>query len=57
MRSKGTYGESLAKQFLIECGFTIVKQNIFTRYGELDIIAKKGNRIHIIEVKLLKRSG
>jgi len=55
MRSKGTYGESLAKQFLIESGFTIVKQNVFTRYGELDIIAIKGNRIHIIEVKLLKK--
>jgi putative endonuclease len=54
MRSKGQFGEALAKQYLVKNGFTIVQQNSYTTYGEIDIIAKQNDRIHIIEVKLLK---
>ncbi len=55
MRFKGTIGEMLAKDFLIKTGFIILKQNMYTRFGELDIIAKKMNRVHVIEVKLLQQ--
>ena len=55
MRSKGNYGESLAKTYLIQQGFHILKQNFYTQFGEIDIIAAKQKTIHIIEVKYTSR--
>ena len=37
-------------------GFTLLNQNYYTRYGELDIIAQKNETIHVIEVKLVMKS-
>ena len=53
MRSKGKHGEWIAVNYLIRNGYVIKKRNYFTQFGEIDIIAKKNNYIHIIEVKLL----
>jgi putative endonuclease len=50
----GKIGESVAKTFLMKQGFTILGQNYRTKYGELDIIAKKDNRLHFVEVKSIK---
>lgn len=47
----GRYGEDLATRFLISKGFEILERNWRTRYGELDIIAKKREVIHFVEVK------
>ena len=55
MRLKGTIGENKVAIYLVQHNYQILKKNYYTRYGELDIIAKKGNRIHVIEVKLLKK--
>lgn len=55
MKEKGNFGEKLARDYLINDGFEIIVSNFFTRFGELDIIAKKGQRIHIVEVKLLAK--
>ncbi|MEK9728035.1 MAG: YraN family protein [Candidatus Margulisiibacteriota bacterium] len=52
MRKKGNDGELIAKKYLMKHGFNILKTNYYTRYGELDIIAQNGNRIHVVEVKL-----
>ena len=53
MHSKaiGNRGEELAKQFLIKNGFRILQTNYRNRIGEIDIIARKGDRIHFVEVK------
>lgn len=48
----GKYGEQLAKNFLIKKGFKILELNYrYSRLAEIDIIAKKNNTIHFIEVK------
>ncbi len=47
----GAQGEELATQFLIQLGYTIIERNWRTRYGEIDIIAKKSNILYCIEVK------
>ena len=50
-----TYGdesESLATRFLEQEGFIILERNYFARkLGEIDIIAKKEDVLHFIEVK------
>ena len=55
MKEKGNFGEKLARDYLINDGFEIIVSNFFTRFGELDIIARNGQRIHIVEVKLLAK--
>ena len=51
-KSIGKYGEDLAKDFLIKQGFEIVENNFhYSKMAEIDIIAKKDNIIHLVEVK------
>ena len=50
-RSLGNYGEDLAAEFLIKKGFKILGRNISYGAGELDIVARKGDELHFIEVK------
>ena len=47
----GKQGEALAVQWLVEKGYTILHQNWRYSYYEIDIIAKKENVLHFIEVK------
>lgn len=51
-QQRGHGGEQLACQFLQQQGFRIITRNIHTRYGEIDIIATRAGRTHVIEVKL-----
>lgn len=53
----GKQGEDAVTQDLEERGFEIVQRNIYTRYGELDIIAVRENILHIIEVKTRKNDA
>jgi putative endonuclease len=48
---KGQYGEELAALFLREHGYQIVFRNFYSRYGELDIVAKKNHLLSFVEVK------
>jgi putative endonuclease len=50
----GKIGENIAQTFLVKHGFSIVITNYRTRYGEIDIIAKKDNKIRFVEVKSIK---
>lgn len=50
-RNLGIYGENFASRILIEKGYDILERNYSCRYGEIDIIAKKGSTIHFFEVK------
>lgn len=47
----GKKGEDVAVKWLAERGFCIIKRNFKSRFGEIDIIAKKGEITHFIEVK------
>ena len=47
----GNIGERLAKVYLLINGYQILKCNYRIKIGEIDIIAKKNNIIHFVEVK------
>ena len=51
----GEIGEDLACKFLEKDGFLIVERNYTKKWGELDIIAEKNNKLHFIEVKSVTR--
>lgn len=51
----GKQGEDKAIAFLIENGFEILERNWRFRHNEVDIIARQGNLLVIVEVKT--RSG
>ncbi|MBE6777432.1 MAG: YraN family protein [Ruminococcaceae bacterium] len=50
----GMEGEKRAANFLRKNGFSIVKRNYHTRYGEIDIIAENERFILFVEVKTRK---
>ena len=50
----GKIGENIAKTFLMKHGFSVIETNYRTHFGEIDIIAKKDNKIRFIEVKSVK---
>jgi len=51
-KSKGDYFESKAIEFLISNDFEIIERNFYAKkIGEIDIISKKNNIYHFIEVK------
>ncbi|MEA1892504.1 MAG: YraN family protein, partial [Campylobacterota bacterium] len=50
-RAKGNLAEEKACTFLYSNGFTVVEQNFYSRFGEIDIIATKDEVLHFIEVK------
>lgn len=50
----GKIGEKIAQTFLVKHGFSLVTTNFSTKYGEIDIIAKKDNSVRFIEVKSIK---
>jgi putative endonuclease len=50
-RKTGDLGEKVVCTFLMKRGFEIVETNYLKKYGELDIIAKKDDINHFIEVK------
>lgn len=47
----GNLGEEFAANVLISNGYQIIDRNFRTRFGEMDIIAKKNDCLHFIEVK------
>ncbi len=47
----GDRGETIAANYLQKKGFIIVGRNYRQKWGEIDVIAKKNNKMHFIEVK------
>jgi putative endonuclease len=47
----GAIGETIAVNFLKKNGFNVIEKNFSCKWGEIDIIAEKNNRLHFIEVK------
>ncbi len=47
----GEQGENIAEQFLMKQGFVVLDRNYTKKWGEIDIVAKKDQKIYFIEVK------
>ena len=56
-RKIGDIGENIACKFLMKRGFEIIEQNYNKKWGEIDIIARKGQKLHFIEVKSVTRDS
>ncbi len=53
-KETGRIGEELARNFLKDKGYEIVKSNFSTRFGEIDLICKDGDTLVFVEVKTKK---
>lgn len=53
----GKIGEDIACMFLKKRGFSIVERNYWQKYGELDIVVKKGKALRFVEVKTVSREN
>ena len=47
----GKKGEDMVAAFLRKSGYTIIKRNYISRFGEIDIIAGKDDLLLFVEVK------
>lgn len=47
----GDYGENLALREYERDGFQLIEQQYHCRFGEIDLILKKGNCIYFVEVR------
>jgi putative endonuclease len=47
----GKVGEEAVVKYLVNKGFRIIERNYTRKWGEIDIVAKKGNVLHFVEVK------
>ena len=54
-REKGNVGEDIACKFLVKNGFNVIDRNYYKKWGELDVVAKRGNELHFFEVKSVMR--
>ncbi|HEV7702367.1 MAG TPA: YraN family protein [Candidatus Paceibacterota bacterium] len=47
----GEIGENIAEKFLVKQGFFVIDRNYTKKWGEIDIVAQKDNKLYFIEVK------
>lgn len=47
----GNQGEKITAYYLKQKGYQILGLNYLKKWGEIDVIAKKGNKVHFVEVK------
>ena len=52
----GAFGEDYACRWLRRHGYRILGRNFFCRFGEIDIIARKGKYLAFVEVKMRKNA-
>jgi len=50
-REVGNHAEEIACEWLKEQGCRILERNVYSRFGEIDIIAEREGVLHFIEVK------
>lgn len=53
----GNHGEEFASRILSDMGYEIMERNYWTKIGEIDIIARKDQTLHFIEVKTRTQSS
>lgn len=47
----GELGEDVACKFLMKHGYSILERNYTKKWGEIDVIAQKGEKRYFVEVK------
>lgn len=55
-KASGDWGEAQTAEYLRRRGFRIVTAKFRCRYGEIDLIAREGDTLCFVEVKLRKRT-
>ena len=56
-KPSGRWGEERAARYLRLRGWHIVEKNYSSRFGEIDLIARKGKYLVFVEVKLRKSAN
>src|SRR3989344_4169494 len=56
-RKIGDIGEEVACKYLETKGFRILERNYLRKWGEIDIVAEKGNLLSFVEVKSVSRES
>ena len=56
-RLLGRWGEAAAAEYLKKKGYTLVAANWQCRFGEVDLIMRRGRYLVFVEVKLRKSAG
>ncbi|MFA5778004.1 MAG: YraN family protein [Candidatus Paceibacterota bacterium] len=51
----GKIGENVAEKFLVKHSFSILDRNYTKKWGEIDIIAEKADKLFFIEVKSVSK--
>ena len=51
----GEIGENVAVKFLVKQDFLILDRNYTKKWGEIDIVAEKDDKLYFIEVKSVSR--
>jgi putative endonuclease len=51
----GELGENIAVKFLVKHRFSILDRNYTKKWGEIDIIAEKDDKLYFVEVKSVSR--
>jgi len=51
----GEIGENMAVKFLMKQGFSVLDRNYTKKWGEIDIVAEKADKLYFIEVKSVSR--
>jgi len=57
MRARGRRAEDLAATFLQQQGLTLVARNYQCRFGEIDLIARDGDALVFVEVRMRANSA
>ncbi|HEV7449554.1 MAG TPA: YraN family protein [Candidatus Paceibacterota bacterium] len=55
-RQIGDTGEDVACKYLQNKGFSVIERNYLRKWGEIDVIAQKANRLYFVEVKTVTRA-
>ena len=51
----GEIGENIATRFLVKHDFLILNRNYTKKWGEIDIVAEKADKLYFIEVKSVSK--
>lgn len=55
-RLQGKIGEEIGLKYFLERKYLVIVKNFKTRFGEIDLVLKKNNKIYFIEFKTIKKN-